>query len=60
MVGLNEAWIINEKIFVSPAIFQLLTDQGDPQTRKYITSHLIVRTATQEELNELKEKRANK
>ena len=59
MVGLNEAWIIDKKIYVSPAISQLLTDQGDPQTRKYITSHLVVRTATQEELNELKEKRVN-
>ncbi|HMG89013.1 MAG TPA: hypothetical protein VK589_03100 [Chryseolinea sp.] len=55
MVGLNEAWIINKKIYVSPAIYQLLTDQDDSQTRKYVTSQLVVRTATLEELNELKE-----
>lgn len=56
MVGINEAWIIDRKVFVSPAIFQLLTDRGDPQTRMYITSQLVVKTATQQELNELEEK----
>lgn len=56
MVGFNEAWIVDKKIFVSPAIFQLLTDQGDPQTRKYVTSQLVVRTATQEELDKLQQK----
>jgi len=54
MVGLNEAWIISGKIYVSPAIFQLLTDEDDPQTRKYVTSQLVVRKATHEELNKLK------
>ncbi len=56
MVGINEAWIIDRKVFVSPAIFQLLNDRGDPQTRMYITSQLVVKTATQQELNELEEK----
>ena len=58
MVGLNEAWIIGAKIYVSPAIFQLLTDEDDSQTRKYVTSQLVVRTATHEELNKLKEKKS--
>ena len=57
MVGLNEAWIIDKKIYVSPAIFQLLTDQDDAETRKYVTSQLVVKTATQEDLNELKQKK---
>ena len=58
MVGLNEAWIIDKKIYVSPAIFALITDPDDSQTRKYVTSHLAIRTATNEELKELKEKKA--
>jgi hypothetical protein len=56
MVGLNEAWIVGKKIFVSPAIFQLLTDPDDPQTRKYVTSQLVVRPVSQEELDDLKQK----
>jgi hypothetical protein len=60
MVGLNEAWIVDKKIYVSPAIFQLLTDQDDPQTRKYVTSQLVIRIATNEELDALKEIKASK
>jgi hypothetical protein len=55
MVGLNEAWIVDKKIYVSPAIFQLLTDPDDSQTRKYVISQLVVRTPTKEELTKLKE-----
>ena len=58
MVGLNEAWIIDKEIYVSPAIFQLLTDPDDSQTRKYVTSQLVVRTATKDELSKLKEKKS--
>ena len=58
MVGLNEAWIIDKEIYVSPAIFQLLTDPDDSQTRKYVTSQLVVRTATKDELTKLKEKKS--
>lgn len=54
MIGLNEAWIIDKEIYVSPAIFQLLTDPDDSQTRKYVTSQLVVRTATKDELSKLK------
>jgi len=57
MVGLNEAWIIGKKVYVSPAIFQLLTDPDDSQTRKYVISQLVIRPATDEELNELKGKK---
>lgn len=57
MVGLNEAWIIGRKVYVSPAIYTLLTDQDDSETRKYVISHIVVRTATDEELNKLKEKK---
>ena len=58
MVGLNEAWIIDKEIYVSPAIFQLLTDPDDSETRKNVTSQLVVRTATKEELTKLKEKKS--
>ena len=56
LIGLNEAWIVGRKIYVSPAIFQLLTDEDDSQTREYVTSQLVVKPATQEELDELTQK----
>lgn len=59
MAGLNEAWIIDKKIYVSPAIYQLLTDPDDSQTRMYVISQLVVRTPTKEELTKLKEKRVD-
>ena len=57
MVGLNEAWIIGKTIYVSPAVFQILTDQDDPYTSEYVASKLYVRTATINELINLPGKR---
>lgn len=50
MVGMKEAWVINRIIYVSPAIFQLLTDYDDIQMINMVASQLLLRSATYSEL----------
>ena len=53
MVGFNEGWVIDNHVFVSPAIFQLLTDEDDWQTRMSVARQLVLRTATYKDLKAL-------
>lgn len=53
MKGIKEAWIIDRRIFVSPAIFQLLTDQDDPETISLVANQLTFKAVSHRELAEL-------
>jgi hypothetical protein len=53
MVGMNEAWVIEKYIYVSPAIFQLLTDNEDLDTMRLVATQLIVKPASYAELADL-------
>jgi len=53
MVGMKEAWVINKVIYVSPALFQLLTDEDDLETILKIANQLALKSATQDDLQAL-------
>jgi len=53
MVGMKEAWLINRIIYVSPAIFQLLTDYDDVGMIDSVAEQLQLRSATYAELESL-------
>ena len=53
MVGFNEGWVIDNHVFVSPAIFQLLTDEDDWQTRMCVARQLVLKHATYKDLKAL-------
>lgn len=57
MVGMKEAWVINRIIYVSPAIFQLLTDYDDMEMINTVASQLRLRSATYSELEFLAKNR---
>jgi hypothetical protein len=57
MVGMKEAWFINRIIYVSPAIFQLLTDYDDIKMIDTVASQLKLRSATYAELELLAKNR---
>jgi hypothetical protein len=40
MVGISEGWYINEIVLVSPAVFQLITDEEDVETRLTVIKQL--------------------
>jgi len=42
MVGVNEAWLIGKILHVSPAVFQLLTDEEDRLTAQTIIDHITI------------------
>jgi hypothetical protein len=53
MVGMKEAWVINKVIYVSPALFQLLTDEEDLETIIKIANQLSLKAATHDDLQAL-------
>ena len=53
MVGFNEGWVIDNHVFVSPAIFQLLTDEDDNPTRICVARQLVLKQATYRDLKAL-------
>jgi hypothetical protein len=55
MIGFNEGWVIDNHVFVSPAIFQLLTDEDDWQTRMCVARQLVLKQATYKDLKILLE-----
>ena len=55
MVGFSEGWVIDNHVFVSPAIFQLLTDEDDWQTRMSVARQLVLKHATYKDLKALLE-----
>jgi hypothetical protein len=57
MVGMKEAWVINKIIYVSPALFQLLTDEDDLETILKIANQLSLRSATPDDLQALARKK---
>ena len=59
MKGMNEAWRINNVVLVSPAIFQLLTDEGDLNTLYTVASQLCMRKVSRKELRDLVEEKWN-
>ncbi|HTE34075.1 MAG TPA: hypothetical protein VK666_27030 [Chryseolinea sp.] len=50
MTGLNEGWIRNKTIYVSHAVFQLLTDQDDLETRAIVANQLTFKVVPDYEL----------
>ena len=55
MVGFNEGWVIDNHVFVSPAVFQLLTDEDDWQTRMSVARQPVLKHATYKDLKALLE-----
>lgn len=53
MVGMKEAWVIKKVIYVSPALFQLLTDEDDLDTILNIANQLSLKSATPDDLQAL-------
>lgn len=53
MVGFNEGWVIDNHVFVSPAVFQLLTDEDDCQTRMCVARQLVLKQASYKDLKAL-------
>ena len=42
MVGVKEAWLIGKILHVSPAVFQLLTDEDDRATAQMIIDQITI------------------
>ena len=42
LVGVNEAWLIGKILHVSPAVFQLLTDEEDRLTAQTIIDQITI------------------
>jgi hypothetical protein len=53
MVGFSEGWVIDNHVFVSPAVFQLLTDEDDWQTRMCVARQLVLKQASYKDLKAL-------
>lgn len=53
MIDMKEAWVINKVIYVSPALFQLLTDDDDLETILKIANQLSLKAATPDDLQAL-------
>jgi hypothetical protein len=60
MVDIGEAWYINKIVLVSPAVFQLLTDEDDMETLSTVAQQIELKTVTLETLKELVLKQWNK
>jgi len=60
MIGMTEAWVVNKVIYVSPALFQLLTDDDDLETILRIASQLSLKAATPDDLQTLARKKREK
>ena len=56
MIGFNEAWVIDKDIYVSPAVFQLLTDDKDMDTMMVVARQLTLKSASYSDLEALAEK----
>ncbi len=56
MAGMQEAWLINKIVYVSPALFQLLTDEDDFDTANEVARNLLLKSATYTELEILAKK----
>ena len=53
LVGIKEAWLIGKVLHVSPAVFQLLTDDDDRKTAQTIIDQITIETHTFDELEKL-------
>ncbi|HEX5169094.1 MAG TPA: hypothetical protein VFW11_07955 [Cyclobacteriaceae bacterium] len=53
MKGIREAWYFGNTVFVSPALFQLLTDVDDMDTIYVIVNQFILRKVSLRELMNL-------
>ena len=59
MAGMKEAWHIDNIVLVSPAVFQLLTDQDDLKTLYTVANQLTLKTVTSTMLRALVAKKWN-
>ena len=50
LVGVNEAWLIGKILHVSPAVFQLLTDEEDRLTAQTIIDQITIETHSFDDL----------
>lgn len=50
LAGANEAWLIGKILHVSPAIFQLLTDEEDRKTAQIIIDQIKIEIHTYDDL----------
>lgn len=53
MIGMTEAWILDKTIFVSPAVFQLLTDKEDPEMVSLVANQLTFKPVSYWEMDDL-------
>jgi hypothetical protein len=53
MAGMAEAWLIENVVLVSPAVFQLLTDEEDMDTVYTVARQLMLRNVSQRTLQAL-------
>lgn len=47
MAGMKEAWHIDNVVLVSPAVFQLLTDQDDLKTLYMVANQITLKAVTE-------------
>jgi hypothetical protein len=59
MQGIAEAWQCGNTVYVSPALFQLLTDEDDMNTIYAIAGQFILRKVSLRELMELVKRKAS-
>jgi len=50
MVGIKEAWLIGKILHVSPAVFQLLTDEEDRVTAQTIINQITIENHSLDDL----------
>ena len=50
MVGIKEAWLIGKILHVSPAVFQLLTDEEDRVTAQTIINQITIENHSYDDL----------
>jgi hypothetical protein len=53
LFGIKEAWLIGKVLHVSPAVFQLLTDDDDRITAQTIIDQITIEIHTFDELEKL-------
>ena len=51
LVGVKEAWLIGKILHVSPAVFQLLTDDEDRSTAQIIIDQITIENHTYDDLS---------
>jgi hypothetical protein len=51
LVGVKEAWLIGKTLHVSPAVFQLLTDEEDRKTAQIVINQITIESHSFDDLS---------